>query len=157
MFVLCRSWIKTINAMRQRWIVSWSMYASLGLNELTRFVVIIVSQHYFPKMASDWLAVVVAMALLPVKLRVAHAPGMPEMFPPSPLFSDPHMHHGTCVTHAPWCMPGLLTTGFLWSRWQGKRSCYSRRNTQFYVYGKRHILWKLKISTNFVTMSHIYG
>ena len=26
-----------------------------------------------------------------------------------PLFSDPGMHHGTCVTHVPWCMSGLLT------------------------------------------------
>ena len=25
-------------------------------------------------------------------------------------------HHGTCVTHVPWCMPGSLTCGFLWSR-----------------------------------------
>ena len=23
------------------------------------------------------------------------------------------MHHGTCVTHVPWCMPGSLTRGFL--------------------------------------------
>ena len=26
-----------------------------------------------------------------------------------PLVSDPGMHHGTCVTHVPWCMSGLLT------------------------------------------------
>ena len=26
-----------------------------------------------------------------------------------PLVSDPGMHHGTCVTHVPWCMPWLLT------------------------------------------------
>ena len=49
-----------------------------------------------------------------VKLRVAHAPGMPATFPPpstseKPLVSDPGMHHGTCFTHAPWCMSGLLT------------------------------------------------
>ena len=25
-----------------------------------------------------------------------------------PLISDPGMHHGTCVTHVPWCMPGPL-------------------------------------------------
>ena len=25
--------------------------------------------------------------------------------------SDPGMHHGTCVTHVPWCMSGLLTRG----------------------------------------------
>ena len=28
-----------------------------------------------------------------------------------PLVSDPGMHHGTCVTHVPWCMSGLLTRG----------------------------------------------
>ena len=52
-----------------------------------------------------------------VKLRVAHAPGMP-----GPWVSDPDMHHGTCVTHVPWCILGPLTSGFLWSRWRGKRS-----------------------------------
>ena len=63
------------------------------------------------------------------------------------------MHHGTCMTHVPWYMPGSLTSGFLssrwrgklsrqyflWSRWRGKRSRHSRRmrNPQFYVSGKR--------------------
>ena len=27
------------------------------------------------------------------------------------LVSDPGVHHGTCVTHVPWCMSGLLTLG----------------------------------------------
>ena len=27
------------------------------------------------------------------------------------LVSDPGMHHGTCVTHVPWCMSGSLTHG----------------------------------------------
>ena len=54
---------------------------------------------------------------------------------------DPDMHHGTCVTHVPWCMPWLLTSGFLWSWRRGKCSRYSRRmrNAQFYVSGKRPI------------------
>ena len=74
-----------------------------------------------------------------VKLRVAHAPGMPGTFYPPPRVSDPDMHHGTCVTHVPWCMPGSLTRGFLWSRWRGKRSRHSRRmrNPQFCASGKR--------------------
>ena len=55
-----------------------------------------------------------------VKLRVVHAPGMPGTFSPSPQVSDPDMHHGTCVTHVPWCMPWSLTSGFLWRRWCGK-------------------------------------
>ena len=28
-----------------------------------------------------------------------------------PLVSDPGIHHGTCVTHVPWCMSGSLTSG----------------------------------------------
>ena len=74
-----------------------------------------------------------------VKLRVAHTPGMPGTFSPPPLVSYPDMHHGTCVTHVSWCMPGSLTSGFLWSRWRGKRPRHSRRmrNAQFYVSGKR--------------------
>ena len=46
-------------------------------------------------------------------------------------------HHGVAIP--PWCMPGSLTSGFLWSRWRGKRSRYSRRmrNPRFCVSGKR--------------------
>ena len=47
-----------------------------------------------------------------------YAPGVLGTFSPPPPVSDPNMHHGTCVTHVPWCMPGSLTIGFLWSRWQ---------------------------------------
>ena len=54
------------------------------------------------------------------KIAGAHAPGMPGTFSPSPQVSDPDMHHGTCVTHVPWCMPGSPTIGFLWNRWRGK-------------------------------------
>ena len=69
-----------------------------------------------------------------VKLRVAHAPGIQGTFSPPPRVSDPDMQHGTCVTHVLWCMPGSLTSSFLWSRWWGKRSRHSRRmhNQQFY-------------------------
>ena len=66
---------------------------------------------------------------------------MPGTFSPPPLVSDPDMHHGTCVTHVPWCMPGSLNSGFLWCRCRGKRSRHSRRmrNPQFCVSGKRPI------------------
>ena len=46
-----------------------------------------------------------------VKLRVAHALGMPGTFSPPPRLSKADMYHGTCVTHVPWCMPGSLTSG----------------------------------------------
>ena len=77
-----------------------------------------------------------------VKLRIAHAPGMPETFNLPPRVSDPDMNHGTCVTHVQWCMPGLLTSAFLWSRLRGKRSRHSRfmHNPQFCVSGKR-LVW----------------
>ena len=42
-----------------------------------------------------------------IKLQVAHAPGMPGTFSSPPRI---------CVTHVQWCMPGSLTSGFLWSR-----------------------------------------
>ena len=45
---------------------------------------------------------------------------MSGKFSPSPQVSDPDMHHGTCVSHVPWCMPGSLTSGFLWNRRRGK-------------------------------------
>ena len=62
-----------------------------------------------------------------------------ERFPPPSQVGDPDMHHGTCVTHVPWCMPGSLISGFLWSRWRGKRSRHSRRmrNPHFHVSGKK--------------------
>ena len=77
-----------------------------------------------------------------VNLRVAHAQGMPVTFSPPLRVSDPDLYHGTCVTHVPWCMPGLLTSGYRWSRWQGKRSRHSPRmpNPQFHVFGKRYMV-----------------
>ena len=85
-----------------------------------------------------------------VKLRVAHAPGMPRTFSPPPRVSDPDMYHGTCVTHVPWCMPGSLTSGFLWSRWRGKHCRHSRRmrDPQSYVSGKRPIAYCLNVSSH---------
>ena len=52
---------------------------------------------------------------------------------PPPRLSDPDMYQGTCVAHVPGCIPGSMTSGFLLSRWRGKRSRHSRRmrNPQF--------------------------
>ena len=73
------------------------------------------------------------------RIAVAHVMRIPGTFSPPPRVSDPGMHHGTCVTHVPWCMPGSLISGFLWSWWRGNRPRLSRRmcNLQFYVTGKR--------------------
>ena len=63
---------------------------------------------------------------------------MPGTFSPPPPVSDLDKHHGTCVTHVPWCMSVSLSSGFLWSRWQrkGYRHSWRMRNPQFYVSGK---------------------
>ena len=74
--------------------------------------------------------------------------------------SDPGMHHDTCVTYVLWCMPGSLTSGFLWSCWRGKRSQNTRRNAQFYVSGKRSmdkdtlapwVIWSLTTINGFLS------
>ena len=59
-----------------------------------------------------------------VKLQVVHAPGMQGMFSPSPRVSDSAMHHGTCVMHVPWCMPGAV---FYENGGGEKHSRHSRR------------------------------
>ena len=58
---------------------------------------------------------------------------------PASLVSDAEMHHGTYMTYVPWCMPGSLTSGFILSRWRGKRFRHPRRmrNPQFCISGKR--------------------
>ena len=68
-----------------------------------------------------------------VKLRFAHAPGMPGTFSP-PL---------TTKETASWRSRAVMHVGIANSQWRGKRSRHSRsmRNPQFYVSGKRPILW----------------
>ena len=63
-----------------------------------------------------------------------------------PRFSDPGMHHDTCVTHVRRCMPGSLISGFLWSRCREKHSRLSLRlrNPQFYMSGKKPIAYEKK-------------
>ena len=63
-------------------------------------------------------------------------------FKGNPLVSDPGMHHGSFVTHVPWCMSGSLTRC-------GRENVPSiagecMHNLQFYVSGKRPVgvyLW----------------
>ena len=50
------------------------------------------------------------------------------------LVSDPGMHHGTCVTHVPWCMSGSLTRG---GGQNVPRHSRCMRNPQFFVSGKK--------------------
>ena len=66
----------------------------------------------------SWLASTANMDLLPdtqnCGLRMRRE--CRERFPRhrqqrKPLVSDPDMHHGTCVTHVPWCISGSLARG----------------------------------------------
>ena len=84
--------------------------------------------------------------------------GMPGTFSSPPRVSDPDTYHGTCMTHVPWCMPGSLTSGFLWSRSRGKRSRHSRRmrNPQFSVYLVRGpLIWYVRYR-NFGPYRNLY-
>ena len=81
-----------------------------------------------------------SMGLIPDTQNCSCAGNAGNVSPPLRV-SDPDIHHGMCVMHMPWCMSGSLTSGFLWSRWRGKRSRHSRRmrNQQFCESGKRPI------------------
>ena len=58
-----------------------------------------------------------------------------------PLVSGPGMHHGTCVTHVPWCMSGSLASGG-----GEKRSRHSRRmRTRNFPYLVRGPLTRLNL------------
>ena len=97
-----------------------------------------VSAHWGPMMpvyVSQWASCQIR------EIAGAHAPGIPGTFSPPPRVSNPDMHHGTCVTHVPWCKPGSLTRVSFELGGGGKRSRHSRRmrNPQFYVSGKRPI------------------
>ena len=76
-----------------------------------------------------------------VKVWVAHAPGRPGTFSLSPRVNDHDMHHRSMRDARTLLHLGSLTSGFLWSRWRGKRSRHSRRmcNPQFYVSGTRPV------------------
>ena len=79
------------------------------------------------------------------KLRVAHASGMSGTFNPPPRVNNPEMHHGTCVTRVPWCMPGSLTSGFLWSRWRKNPGNPGACTTRNFTYLVLQISWYIKI------------
>ena len=74
-----------------------------------------------------------------VKLRVAHAPGMPGPFFPPPTSKETasyrSRHESRHVRHA----RAVMHVGIDNMRWRGKRSRHSRRmrNPSFYVSGKR--------------------
>ena len=94
-----------------------------------------------------------------VKLWIAHAPGMWGTFSPTARVIDPDLHHGTCVTHVPWCMSGSITSGFRLSWWRGKRSRHSRRmrNPQFYLSDKTPMEFQpVHVTSSCVVMAVVY-
>ena len=68
-----------------------------------------------------------------------------------PLVSDPGMHHGTCVTHVPWCMSGSLT-------WWGQRSRHSMRmrNPRSCISGKRPIHNRNKHKPDYISKCLVF-
>ena len=67
-----------------------------------------------------------------VKLRVAHAPGMPRTFSPSPTYKN---HRCQLLTHVPWCMSGSLIHGG-----PEKRSRHYRRMSKDVYINKQHYI-----------------
>ena len=69
-------------------------------------------------------------------------------FQRKPLVSNPGIHHGTCVTHVPWCMSGSLTCG------DGETfpAFPAHAHPQFCVSGKRPMYTSLP--TVIVTNNH---
>ena len=50
-------------------------------------------------------------------------------FQRKPLVSNPDMHHGTCVTHVPWCTSGSLTCGGVENVLGIPGACATRKST----------------------------
>ena len=131
-------------------ILYWYIYASLGLDELSRnalmklivviFTYLVLVYILIYDRFDTWVCW--AFILQWASYKMHKIAGCACAGSPLPRISDPDMHHGTCVTHVPWCMPRRLTSGFLWSWWRGKRSRHSRRmyNPQFGVSGKRPVV-----------------
>ena len=92
---------------------------------------------------SNWSCHSLAMGLLPymVKLRVAHAPGMPGTFSPQPTSKEIASYRSRHASRHVRDARAVMHVGINNQRWWGKRSRHSRRmrNPQFCVSGKRQI------------------
>ena len=74
-----------------------------------------------------------------VKLRVAHAPGMPGTFSPPPTSKEAASQRSRHASRHVRDARAEMHVGIANPRWRGKRSRHSRRmrNPQFYVSGRR--------------------
>ena len=113
-----------------------------SMTRLTCIVNIIVADVLPGTRASETMVSIPWASCQIRKIAGCASAGNAGAFPPTPLVSDPDMHHVTHVTHVLWCIPGSLTSGYLRRRWRGKRPRHSRRtrNPQFYVSRKNPIL-----------------
>ena len=58
-----------------------------------------------------------------------------------PLVSDLSMHHGTCVTHVPWCLSGSLTGG-VGKNISGITGACATRNCTYLVRGPWYLYFR---------------
>ena len=85
--------------MYEFWLI---FHRSLFLN--VRFTMF---QHWFRQWASYQIHIIAGCACAGNAGNVSPR----RRFQRKQLVSDPGMHHGTCVTHVPWCMSGSRTRG----------------------------------------------
>ena len=84
----------------------------LSLNESVHSIIDQLNQHnYEVSVTSPWASYQIRKIA-----GCACAGNAGNVFPRrrfqrKPIVSDPGMHHGTCVTHVPWCMSGSFTCG----------------------------------------------
>ena len=109
----------------RKWNLATILLAVMACTKLWPYLVAILHEEYCTRNKYEGQGQVITSHSIcaltrSVKLRVAHAPGMPVTFSPPSWVSNLDTHHGTRVTHVPWCMPGSLTSGFLWSLVAGK-------------------------------------
>ena len=90
--------------------IFWTTKTNIFLTHLTLVPYICFSesgQHWFRRWASYQIRKIAGCACAGNAGNVSPR----RRFQMKPLVSDPGMHHGTCVTHVPWCMSGSLTCG----------------------------------------------
>ena len=105
----------TLRPVQNGWHFANNVFKSIFVNG-NYFILIHIWLKFVPEGLMHWAITCTNGPLTRyIKLRVAHAPGMPgklftrHRFQREPLVSDPCMHHGTCVMHVPWCMLGSIT------------------------------------------------
>ena len=129
--ILCRCWYNDITAIINR---STTLIVMRSVDEVIPTALNWKSVENFGQLI--WLAIYISCQIREIT-SCACTGNAGNVFPRHCGLAIPTCI--TCVTRVPWCMPGSLTSGFLWSRWRGKRSRQSRcmRNTRFCVSGKR--------------------